>query len=122
MGVGIFKWLDKHGLLPKSIIKASPFHTSLVISNLASIRTNHIYHHCYEFGTTSIIITMGNTREVAKRRGGEIYFEKCMPLGVVMDERICSGSYFAIAFRRFKGYLADPSLLEGPPEVLNKEF
>lgn len=122
VGVGIFKWMDKHGLLPKSIIKASPFHTSLVISNLASIRTNHIYHHCYEFGTTSIIITMGNTREVPKRRGGEIYFEKCMPLGVVMDERICSGSYFAIAFRRFKGYLADPSLLEGPPEVLNKEF
>lgn len=122
VGVGIFKWLDKHGLLPKSIIKASPFHTSLVISNLASIRTNHIYHHCYEFGTTSIIITMGNTREVPKRHGGEIHFEKCMPLGVVMDERICSGSYFAIAFRRFKGYLADPSLLEGPPEVLNKEF
>ena len=122
VGVGIFKWMDKHGLLPKSIIKASPFHTSLVISNLASIRTNHIYHHCYEFGTTSIIITIGNTREVPKRRGGEIYFEKCMPLGVVMDERICSGSYFAIAFKRFKGYLADPSKLELPPEVLNKEF
>jgi hypothetical protein len=39
-----------------------------------------------------------------------------MPIGVVMDERICSGSYFAIAFRRFKQFLKDPTLLEVPPE------
>ena len=122
VGVALFKWMDRHGLLPKAIIKASPFHASLVISNLASIRTNHIYHHCYEFGTTSVFFAMGNSREVPKRKGKEIYFEKCMPIGVVMDERICSGSYFAIAFRRFKSYLADPSKLETPPTVINKEF
>ena len=122
VGIALFKFMDRHGLLPKAIIKASPFHASLVISNLASIRTNHIYHHCYEFGTTSVFFAMGNSREVPKRKGGEIYFEKCMPIGVVMDERICSGSYFAIAFRRFKSYLADPSKLETPPTVINKEF
>lgn len=122
VGIALFKFMDRHGLLPKAIIKASPFHASLVISNLASIRTNHIYHHCYEFGTTSVFFAMGNSREVPKRKGGEIYFEKCMPIGVVMDERICSGSYFAIAFRRFKSYLADPSKLETPPTVVNKEF
>ena len=33
-----------------------------------------------------------------------------------MDERICSGSYFAKAFREFRRYLADPSLLETVPE------
>ncbi len=114
VGVGLFKWMDKHGLLPRAIIDASPFHNSLVISNLASIRTNHIYHHCYEFGTTSVFITMGNQREVAKRKGDEIVFERCMPLGVVMDERICSGSYFASAFRCMQRFLDDPSLLEEP--------
>ncbi len=116
VGVGIFKWLDKHGLLPKAIIDMSPFHNTMVISNLASIRTNHIYHHIYEFGTTSMIMTMGNSREVPHRKGGEIVFEKCMPLGVVMDERIASGSYYAIAFRRMKQYLRNPELLETPPE------
>ncbi len=115
VGVGLFKWMDKHGLLPKSIIDASPFHNSLCVSNLASIRTNHIYHHCYDFGTTSVFITMGNQREVAKRKGDEIVFERCIPLGVVMDERICSGSYFASAFRVMQRYLRDPSLLEAPP-------
>lgn len=121
VGVGLFKWMDKHGLLPKAIIDMSPFHNSLVISNLASIRTNHIYHHCYEFGTTGVIITMGNMREVAKRKGDEVIFERCMPLGVVMDERICSGSYFAMAFRCMKRFLKNPELLETPPKEVKED-
>lgn len=121
-GVRLFKLLDRYGLLPKFIIDMSPFHNSLVISNLISIRTNHIYHHCYEFGTTSVFITMGNLREVPKRKGGEIVFERCIPLGVVMDERICSGAYFAMAFRKMKKYLKDPTLLEVKPEIINKDM
>ena len=121
VGVALFKFLDKHGLLPKFIIDMSPFHSSLLISNLASIRTNHIYHHVYEFGTTSIGITIGTSREIAKRKGGEIEFVKCMPMGVVMDERICSGSYFALAFRRMKQFLKEPALLEVPPETITPD-
>ncbi len=117
-GVRFLKLLDRYGLLPKFVIDMSPFHNSLVISNLISIRTNHIYHHCYEFGTTSVFITMGNLREVPKRKGGEVVFERCIPLGVVMDERICSGAYFAMAFRKMKKYLKDPTLLESKPEVI----
>lgn len=121
VGVGLFKLLDRYGLLPKKIIDISPFHNSLAISNLISIRTNHIYHHCYEFGTTGVFITMGNLREVPIRKGDEIVFERCMPLGIVMDERICSGSYFACAFRKMKKYLKNPALLELPPEVVNPD-
>ncbi len=121
LGVPFLKFLDKHGLLPKSIIDMSPFHNSLAISNLISIRTNHIYHHCYDFGTTSLFITMGNLREVPKRKNGEIIFEKCLPLGIVMDERICSGSYFAAAFRKMQKYLSNPALLELPPEKVVKD-
>ena len=99
----------------------SPFHMSLGITNLASIRTNHIYHHCYEFGTTSVFLAMGNSREVPKRKGGEIVFEKTIPIGVTMDERICSGSYFARVFRRMMQYLRDPALLELPPEKVEDD-
>ena len=121
VGVAFFKWLDKHGLLPKAIIDMSPFHMSFGITNLASIRTNHIYHHCYEFGTTSIFLAMGNLREVPHRKGDEIVFEKCMPIGVTMDERIASGSYFATAFRKMRTYLRNPELLETPPTDTNNE-
>ncbi len=122
VGVAVFRFMDKHGMLPKSILEASPFHNSLAISNLASIRTNHVYHHCYEFGTTSLFITIGNLREVPHRRGGEIVFERCMPFGVTMDERICSGSYFAIAFRKMSKYLKNPAVLEEPPETIIEDY
>ncbi|NLV51543.1 MAG: hypothetical protein GXY20_12730 [Clostridiales bacterium] len=112
IGINILRFMDKHGLLPMSLIKVSPFHASLLISNLASIRTNHIYHHVYDFGTTSIAITMGNMREVPRRTKNGIVHDRCLPLGIVMDERICSGHYFAMAFSRLKEYLNDPTLLE----------
>jgi len=121
LAIGAFKLMDKWGILPKAIIDASPFHASLVVSNLASIRTNHIYHHLYDFGTSSVFITMGNSREVPMRRQGEVEFVKCMPLGVVMDERIASGTYFATCFSRIRSYLADPTKLEEPPKVINRE-
>ena len=121
VGIRIFKWLDKHGLLPYAIIDASPFHTSMSITNLASIRTNHIYHHIYNFGTTSVFLAMGNTREVPTRKGTEITFEKCIPFGVVMDERVCSGLYFAKAFRQLRKYLENPELMEEPFENAIKE-
>lgn len=120
-GVWMFKFLDRHGLLPKKIIDASPFHESLLISNLASIRTNHIYHHVYEFGTTSVGITMGNPRVVPRLSRDEVVFERTLPLGVVMDERICSGSYFAAAFKKLTSYLKNPALLENPPEQIKHD-
>lgn len=122
IGVGIFKWMDKWGLLPKKIIDMSPFHNSLVITNLASIRTDFIYHHLYEFGTSSMFLAMGNMRDIPKLVKGEVVFERCLPMGVVMDERICSGAYFARVFSRFKQYLANPALLEAPPTVINSDI
>ena len=113
--LGMVRFLDKHGMLPKALIKVSPFHASFLISNLASIRTNHIYHHVYNFGTTSVGITMGNMRYIPHvARDGSVVVERCLPLGVVMDERICSGHYFALAFARMKEYLRNPALLETP--------
>lgn len=117
VGVSILKWMDWHNLLPKAIINASPMHNTMVFTNLASIRTNHIHHHCYDFGTTSMIMAAGNAREVPHRtRDGEIIHERCLPLGLVMDERIASGYYFAQAFRKMKEYFKNPALLEEPPE------
>ncbi len=114
-GINIIKWADKHNLLPASLIEASPFHCSLHLTNLASIRTNHILHHVYNFGTVSMFFSLGNSREVVRSRGGEVYTEKCLPIGLVMDERIAPGSYFGKSFHRMKQFFANPALLEVPP-------
>lgn len=120
--VNVLRFLDRHGLLPMTLLDMSPFHGSLLISNLASIRTNHIYHHTYEFGTTSLALTMGNLRDIPKSKGSEIVLERCIPVGLVMDERIATGVYFAQAFRKFREYLSNPSLLETPPEKVTLDF
>ena len=117
VAVGFLRFLDRHGWLPKKIVELSPFHASLLITNLASIRTNHIYHHVYDFGTTSVSMALGNQREVPRRTAsGEIVFDRCLPVGLVMDERIAAGSYFARAFPVFKRYIQNPALLEEPPK------
>lgn len=107
--VAFARLLDNYGLLPGPIINLSPFHTSMFITNLASINTNYIYHHLYDFGTTSIFIAMGKI--VPDYRNGRDD-RKVMPLGVVMDERIADGYDFSRMFVDLKKYLKNPSLLE----------
>ena len=47
-------FLDNHGLIPKFVLDASPFHTSAFLTNVGSIGIDAIYHHLYNFGTTSV--------------------------------------------------------------------
>ncbi len=120
--MNVVGWLlrfgDRHGLLPQALLDVSPFHASALMTNLASIRTNHIYHHVYDFGTTSIAIAMGNMRDVVKRgKNGAPEVIRCIPLGVVMDERVASGHYFALVFARLKEMLAHPECLEQPADT-----
>ena len=121
IAIGLVRFLDRIGLLPKFLIDVSPFHASLLISNLASIRTNHIYHHIYDFGSTSMAITMGNMHEVPRHSKDGIVFDRCLPLGIVMDERIATGHYFALAFNRFRQLLSKPEQLENPAPAEKKE-
>ena len=107
--MGVVNLLDRCGLLPRKIIDLSPFHTSLFITNLASINTSAIYHHCYEFGTTGVFVCMG--KPVANYISGE-YRKKLIPLSVVMDERICTGHEYALFWASLRRYLRHPELLE----------
>ena len=63
-------------------------------------------------------MTMGNLKEVPKKQGDEIVLEKVLPLAITMDERICSGAYFAAAFRKMGKLLKNPELLETAPEKI----
>ena len=106
--VTLFRLLDKWGALPRFIIDLSPFHTSMFITNLASINTTHIYHHCYEFGTTSVFMCMGkaipNHQTMEKDK-------KLIPLSIVMDERICTGNDYATFNKAFLRTLRHPETL-----------
>lgn len=107
--VGLARFLDRYGILPRKIIDISPFHTSLFITNLASINTTHIFHHTYEFGTTSVFVCMG--KPIVDYIHGN-YQKKLLPLSCVMDERICGGVEYAQFWVSFNRYMKHPELLE----------
>jgi hypothetical protein len=109
--VGALKIIDKYLTLPRAVVDASPFHTSIFITNLASIRTDTIYHHLYEFGTTSVFVCMGKPVPGYPAANMD---KKMMPLGVVMDERICTGYEYATFCNDFRYYLRHPEELELP--------
>lgn len=115
VAVSLFKFIDKHFALPFGIIDASPFHTSLFVTNLASIRTGAIYHHLYEFGTTGVFIAMGQLTKKLVINGERAEEKKVMEVGVVLDERIAEGHYYGRCFREITKYFKDPSLLEEKP-------
>ncbi len=120
--LGTLRGLDKLGWLPKSVIDLSPFHGSMVFTNLASIRTNHIYHHVYDFGTMGMVVAMGNNIDAPKMKKGEMVLEKQIPFGIVMDERLADGHLYAKAFASIEKYLKNPTLLETPPENVRVDY
>ena len=99
VAVKFLKFLDRHGLLPKAIIKASPFHTSVFLTNVGSLGIDTIYHHLYNFGTTSMFFSMGKKKKSFIYEDEEIKEEKCITLAFVGDERICDGFYYANSFK-----------------------
>ena len=115
-----FLWfLDKHGLMPKFIIDASPFHTTAFLTNVGSLGIDSIYHHLYNFGTTSMFFSMGKKKRSYIYEDDEIRQEKCITIAFVGDERICDGYYYAASFKLLSKYLRKPELLEATAK--NKE-
>ena len=121
--VGLAKYLDKHGLLPKWLINISPFHASCWVTNMKSISTDYVYHHLYDFGTSSLFIGLGKERlePIVNPITEQLEIAKILRIGVVIDERICDGFYYAKSIKLMRTFFNDPSLLEQPFE-LSEEF
>lgn len=111
--VAILKQLDLQNMMPKSVIEASPFHSSIFLTNVKSIKLNYLYHHLYDFGTTSIFISMGKTNmEPVSVSMDQIESRRIFTLGYTLDERICDGFYLSHSLRIYEKYLKTPQLLE----------
>ena len=60
--VALARFTDRYGILPKYILDASPFHTTMFFTQMASIGMPAVNHHIYNFGTTSLFVSMGRRR------------------------------------------------------------
>lgn len=104
-------FLDKHGKNPKVLTEGDTNYSTVIFSNLGSIKSNSCYHHLNEYGTNSIVITIGTIKEVNKRRMVDITF--------TLDERIADGFYFAKSVNIAQELANNPKLLE---EELGKKL
>ena len=120
--VFLLRTLDYFGKLPKAIINASPFHGTVIITDLGSIGMPALYHHLYDFGNMPVFIALGAKRKSRElRQDGTLVERKYIDYKCVMDERVVDGFYFSQAFRLFKSLLRKPVLLDEPPETVAED-
>lgn len=113
----LIRFLDRHDWLPYELIKGDPYHTSVVLTNLGSIKLHAGYHHLTNWGTTSVFCAIG---EMKKRPfyddEGNVTMRMSVDLGLTIDERIGDGYYYSKTVRLLKKLLENPELLDRPLE------
>ncbi len=105
----IFFWIlsrmEYHGIYPEDLAKGDPNYTTCLLSNLGSIGADSCYHHLSNFGTNSMMGTIGT-----------IYHDETdgrdkVEMTITIDERIADGFYFAKSLRLLKYFLEHPQTL-----------
>ncbi|NLI22168.1 MAG: 2-oxo acid dehydrogenase subunit E2, partial [Clostridiales bacterium] len=114
---GGIRLLDRYGLLPGAVIDELPFHTSMFITNNASIGLHSVYHHIYNFGNTGMFFGLGTPeRGFTVDAKGNPKRWCTLPIGITVDERVCGGAMYARLFTWMKRCLRNPEMLDHPPE------
>ncbi len=107
--------LDFWGINPDFLTEGDPNYSSVLLSNLGSIRCPAVYHHLSNYGTNSIIATVGTLhKEELLMEDGHREIRDALDLGVTIDERIADGFYFAKCLKLFQYMFEHPELLDQP--------
>lgn len=115
--VWLLIFLDRYGLMPGVLIDELPFHSSMWVTNNASIGLHSVYHHIYNFGNSSMFFGMGTPeRGYTVDAKGNPKRWCTLPVGITVDERVCGGATYAKLFTWMKRCLRNPEILDTPPE------
>jgi len=109
----VLKRLEYHGMYPKDLAYNDPNYSTCLLSNLGSIGSKSCYHHLSDFGTNSVMATIGQAKEVSivnpKTKKHETRL--ILDMTITIDERIADGFYFAKSLKVTKHLLENPKLL-----------
>ncbi|MBR4467409.1 MAG: hypothetical protein IKS34_03810 [Clostridia bacterium] len=121
--VGFLKFLDYFGLLPRKLTKLSPFHGSLAITSMGSLRIRPIYHHLYNFGNIPAFIAFGTSyTELEPQSDGSTAKHKYVDLKFCLDERIMDGYGYASVLHCLKHLLQNPFALDEKPKEIIEDI
>ena len=113
--VRFLMFLDRHGWVPSDLIATDPYYSSVVISNLGSIKLKCGYHHLTNWGTCSLFCIIGEkSKRPVYHEDGTIEMREMLDLGLTIDERLADGYYYSKTIRLLKTLLENPELLETP--------
>lgn len=113
--IRIIRWLDFWGKCPKFLTEGDTHYTTILCSNLGSIKCPSVYHHLSNYGTNSIIVTIGTLhKEEMLMPDGHKEVRDIIDIGATLDERIADGFYFAKSLKLIKHIFANPQLLDKP--------
>ncbi len=111
----IVRWLDFWGINPKFLTDGDPNYSTVLLSNLGSIQAPAVYHHLNNYGTNSIMVTIGTIhKEERVMPDGSKQIRDVVYIGATLDERIADGFYFARSLKLVKHIFAHPELLDRP--------
>ena len=112
----LLRVMDYFGWIPQSLLNVSPFHGSMIITDLGSLRIGPIYHHIYNFGTLPAFIAFGAKRHAYElNRRGEMVDKKYVDCKFVLDEGIVDGHYWAQMLLAYRYMFEHPEMLLSPP-------
>ncbi len=109
------RFLDFWGLVPKSLREGDSNFSTVLLSNLGSIGGPAVYHHLNNYGSNSIMITVGTLhKEEMLMPDGTKEIRDVLDYGATIDERIGDGFYFVRSLRLVKHIFAHPEILDRP--------
>lgn len=121
--IWLLRVADYLGIIPKKLLDVSPFHGSMIITDLGSLGIGPIYHHIYNFGTLPVFVSFGAKRHAYELdKNGVVHDRKYVDAKFVLDERTVDGHYYASAFKLISRIISDPSVLELPPEKVYEDI
>ena len=113
--VRLLCFLERHGKIPSSFVEADPYYSSVILTNLGSIKLHSGYHHLTNWGTTSVFVIVGERKNRPFfDENGNVTMRDSVDLGFTVDERIADGYYFSKTIKMFKDILENPELLDKP--------
>ncbi len=113
LAIRIIRILDFWGINPKFLTDGDPNYTTILCSNLGSIKAPAVYHHLNNYGTNSIMVTIGTLRdEEVRQSDGTYQTRKMLDIGATLDERIADGFYFVRSLNLLKYVFAHPEILD----------
>ena len=113
--VKVLMWLDKHGWVPQDMIATDPYYSSVVLSNLGSIKLKCGYHHLTNWGTCSLFCIIGEKKKSPFiNEDGTVTMRETLELGLTIDERLADGYYYSKSVRLLEYLLTHPEELEKP--------